>query len=232
MRVLSSGVVGADDAAAIPNNPPVVEFTYYIKEGGVVTQRTLQKTLNQSLIAGHPVEIADGIYTVFGAGALTAGNQLDFAVDGDPDAAGLLPALGINGMMSGFEAGSMAVAQRLLQDPSQLGVAHTRSAGDNANVTTFSGLRARALFGTGQTFDESFQSMVFDIGVQVSQNKRFQENQAIVEKSLQNRRDAQNGVNIDEEVGNLILEQQAYAAAARVITSAKENMETLLNILR
>ncbi len=42
----------------------------------------------------------------------------------------------------------------------------------------------------------------------------------------------QSGVNIDEELGNLIVVQQAYAAAARVITAVDESFQELLRALQ
>jgi flagellar hook-associated protein 1 FlgK len=37
------------------------------------------------------------------------------------------------------------------------------------------------------------------------------------------------GVNLDEEAANLIQYQQSYAAAARIITVARETFQTLLS---
>ena len=40
------------------------------------------------------------------------------------------------------------------------------------------------------------------------------------------------GVNLDEEAANLLLYQQAYAAAAQIISVANEMFDTLLNAVR
>jgi flagellar hook-associated protein FlgK len=37
---------------------------------------------------------------------------------------------------------------------------------------------------------------------------------------------------LDEEVAHLILMQQAYTASARIITTARENITTLLELVR
>jgi flagellar hook-associated protein 1 FlgK len=44
------------------------------------------------------------------------------------------------------------------------------------------------------------------------------------------RRDALSGVSTDEELVNLIQYQTAYQAAARIITTADEMLQTILNI--
>lgn len=50
--------------------------------------------------------------------------------------------------------------------------------------------------------------------------------------SLQNRSDSQKGVNLDEELSQLILYEQAYSAAARVISVIQGMFETLENAVR
>ncbi|MBB3587929.1 FlgK family flagellar hook-associated protein [Sphingomonas sp. BK481] len=47
-----------------------------------------------------------------------------------------------------------------------------------------------------------------------------------------NRRDSVSGVNIDEELGQMVVLQNSYAAAARVMTTASEMYETLLGMIR
>ena len=44
-------------------------------------------------------------------------------------------------------------------------------------------------------------------------------------------RDSAAGVSLDEEMANLIKYQQAYAAAAKLITIADEMMQTLLDTI-
>lgn len=47
-----------------------------------------------------------------------------------------------------------------------------------------------------------------------------------------NRRDTVSGVNIDEELGQMVVLQNSYAAAARVMTTASEMYDTLLGMIR
>jgi len=47
-----------------------------------------------------------------------------------------------------------------------------------------------------------------------------------------NRRDSFSGVNIDEELANMVVLQNSYSAAARVITTASEMYDTLLSMIR
>ncbi|TFI57102.1 flagellar biosynthesis protein FlgK [Sphingomonas parva] len=47
-----------------------------------------------------------------------------------------------------------------------------------------------------------------------------------------NRRDSFGGVNIDEELAQMVVLQNSYSAAARVITTASEMYDTLINMIR
>jgi flagellar hook-associated protein 1 FlgK len=48
---------------------------------------------------------------------------------------------------------------------------------------------------------------------------------------LENHRESISGVSIDEETVNLIKYQNAYQAAAKLIDTADEMMETVLNMI-
>ena len=51
---------------------------------------------------------------------------------------------------------------------------------------------------------------------------------AVVQRLDQDRKNV-SGVNLDEEMVNLVAEQHAYSAAARVITTIDEMLDTLIN---
>ena len=235
MQVMTAGVIGAKSTAAPPNNPPQVQFTYWTGAENAPVQQSMIRTLDDSFAAGRPVEIADGVYAVFGTGTLaTVGSNLQFTVDGQPDQAGILPALGINGMFTGgSRASTIAVDAKLVADPNRLAVAQSRNEGDNANLREMLDLRSKRLFVNDSfALDDFYQGAVSGIGVRIQQATRLGENQDALKASLSNQRETVSGVNIDEEVGAMILQQQAYSAAARVISTARENIQTLLDILR
>jgi flagellar hook-associated protein 1 FlgK len=226
MQVLSGGTVGAASGA------PTVRFSWYEDlGGGVGTLRTTDVTLDADA-ARKPVTIGAGVQATIGAGTLTTGDSLRMIVDGAPDQAGLLGALGINTLLSGHTARDVAVAAAVAADPGRLAVGQTRVAGDNTNVLALNGIRqARILDGGTKTTDDFIASLASGIGSQVDLSKRLGQNQDILAQALQNRRDAVSGVNVDEEVGALIKQQQAYTAAARIITSMQENIRTLMDLV-
>ncbi len=237
MRVVTSGTIGAKTSTnALANQPPVVEFSYWSGSASSPTRQTVQRTLDDKLPAGMPVQIADGVYAVFDAGTLTAtdpGEDATFTVDAQPDQAGLLTALGIGGMFTGSTAASLRVAKTLVDNPTQLNTGLTRAEGDNSNVLRLIGARDEKLFNNGVFgLDDTYNATLSDVGVRIRQADRLSENQTNIKAALENQRQQVSGVNIDEEVGQLIMQQQAYTAAARVITFARENIQTLLDLAR
>ncbi len=55
------------------------------------------------------------------------------------------------------------------------------------------------------------------------------ETEELLVKELQNRKDSVSGVSIDEEMANLVREQHAFNAASRLITTADEMIDTIIN---
>ncbi len=58
----------------------------------------------------------------------------------------------------------------------------------------------------------------------------LQQGQDTVVSALQQRFNAQSGVNIDTEMSNLIALQNAYGANARVMTTIQQMMATLMQV--
>lgn len=236
MRVVTAGTIGAKSSSdPMAAQPPVVEFSYWGGTSASPTQQTVRRTLDDKLPAGTPVQIADGVYAVFDSGTLTLtdpGEDATFTVDAEPDQAGLLPALGIGGMFTGSTAGNLRVDQRLVDDPTQFNTGLTRSEGDNSSVLRLLDARSEKLFNGGVfALDDTYNAILSDVGVRIRQADRLNENQSSIRAALENQRQQVSGVNIDEEVGLMILQQQAYTAAARVITFARENIQTLLDLV-
>jgi flagellar hook-associated protein 1 FlgK len=228
MRVITSGTIGSATSA------PLVEFSYFSGPADAPVAQSIQRVLDDKFQAGSPVQIADGVYAVFGSGTLsTPGNEVSFTVDAEPDQARLLPALGINTMFSGDSASTLSVSEELRKDPNRLGIASSRSEGDNSNLRNMSAIRQERVFdGGSQAIEDFYHTSITGLGVRVSDTKRLKDNQQALGTALENQRQQTSGVSLDEEVAHLILMQQAYTASARIITTARENITTLLELVR
>lgn len=228
IRVAQSGTVGS------AGDPPAITVTWYSGPDGGRTRESSTIVLDDRHPPGSQIAIGDGVYLVFDAGQLSVGGQgVNAIIDGQPDQAGLLPALGINALLSGTSAANISVAAPIVRDPGRLTVGHTRAPGDNANLLDYGRIRDRTVMAAGtQRIDDFYVTTVAEVSLRLEQSRGFADAQQQVLRSLQNRRDSVSGVSIDEEVGLLIIQQQAYSAAARVITMTRENIQTLLDLLR
>ena len=104
--------------------------------------------------------------------------------------------------------------------------------GDNGNAIAIANLQeALTMNGTTATFGAYYDSMVSDAGLAVQQATSYYDHQSQMVLQVENYRESISGVSIDEEAVNLIKYQNAYQAAAKLITTADEMMETVLAMI-
>ena len=85
--------------------------------------------------------------------------------------------------------------------------------------------------GNTATFGAYYDSLVSDAGLGVQQAGLYFDHQSQMVLQLENYRESISGVSIDEETVNLIKYQNAYQAAAKLINTADEMMETILSMI-
>jgi flagellar hook-associated protein 1 FlgK len=83
----------------------------------------------------------------------------------------------------------------------------------------------------GNTFREHFVSLASGVGLDVSNSQKDVDAQATLVDRADQVRNSISGVNVDEEMVSLITQQQAYQAAARIVSVADQMMQTLLTLL-
>lgn len=117
-------------------------------------------------------------------------------------------------------AGSAGAISVSMTDPNQIAASSDQSAGGNGNLTRMSALQTTALAG-GQTPGATYANLVYQVGNLTS--NATAESSATTASLLQlnNQLSSVSGVSIDEESTNLITYQQAYEAAARVVTTVQ-----------
>ena len=85
--------------------------------------------------------------------------------------------------------------------------------------------------GNTTTFSAYYDSMVSDAGHGVEQATSYYSHQSQMVLQVENHRESISGVSIDEETVNLIKYQNAYQAAAKLITTSDQMMQTLLGMI-
>ncbi len=104
--------------------------------------------------------------------------------------------------------------------------------GDNGNAIAIANLQqAQTMNGNTATFGAYYDSLVSDAGLGAQQSGLYYDHQSQMVLQLENYRESISGVSIDEETVNLIKYQNAYQAAAKLINTADEMMETVLTML-
>ena len=83
----------------------------------------------------------------------------------------------------------------------------------------------------GNTVFDFYNTIIGQIGSQVQESGFLKKSQEMVVQNLKNQRDSVSGVSLDEEMVNLIEHEQAYQAAARMVSTVDEMMQTVLNML-
>jgi len=83
--------------------------------------------------------------------------------------------------------------------------------------------------GTTSTVDDFYRNIVGQLGIDSQESQRMQNNFEGIIMQVENRRQSVSGVSIDEEVANMIKYQQAYNAAARIVTSMDQCLDKVIN---
>ena len=110
---------------------------------------------------------------------------------------------------------------------------NTGGVGDNRNALLMSALASNKLMANGTaSINDSYNSLVADVGTGTKQAELNMLAQNRVLDQAISRREAVSGVNLDDEAANLIRFQQAYQAAAQLISVANSLFDTLLNTVR
>jgi flagellar hook-associated protein 1 FlgK len=79
------------------------------------------------------------------------------------------------------------------------------------------------------TLDGFYGQMVAKIGVDTDQATRLADVQQGVLDAAQSRRDSTSGVNLDEEMSDMVRFQKSYNSAARMITTLDDMLETIIS---
>ena len=110
---------------------------------------------------------------------------------------------------------------------------NTGGVGDNRNALLLSAIASDKLMANGTvSITGSYNAMVTEVGTGTKQAELNSLAQNRVLDHALATRESISGVNLDEEAANLLRFQQAYQAAAQVITVANSLFDTLLNAVR
>lgn len=178
--------------------------------------------------------IAKGVFTVdldLSNHLRIRSNQSEYVFGFGRDTSGVLAALGLNTIFTGYNANTIAVDSRLDANPALLGGARSFVPGDQRGALALLALRNQRVLDNGSTtFDDYYEGIVGRLGIEGARIDSLFETQQDILKRMENQREALSGVNLDEELTKLILYQRAFQSAARFITTADSIYESLINM--
>ncbi|MEZ5966725.1 MAG: flagellar hook-associated protein FlgK [Planctomycetota bacterium] len=182
---------------------------------------------------GDEIEVLDGIKVSFGPGDVSASNGNVFALDAlaDTDTTDVLVALGMNSVFWGNSASTLTVNEDLVRDPELLAAGTSGFSGDASNLQRLLDVRDLPLGTLGDASLEDFWAgVVGGIGFESSAAAATSQAQDNLLGALEAERTAVSGVDLDEEMIDLVRFQQAFQAASRFISTVSELSQTLVNL--
>lgn len=221
--VTSSAALDFSDAAGQQNFDPEAHSLNDVAEA---YNRTFGDHLTASVVNNRlHIETKDGKSLLFGT-----------------DTAGLNAALGVNTFFTGTDAGSMEVNVRVSGDQDFLCAGHVNgagemNAGDNTTALSLTALQDADVSiytvqegRTSQSLLDYYNGIVGGVGADVNTAKFNGSYHETMANDLNDRQQEVAGVNLDEEMANLIKYQHAYTAAAKLITTADQMLQTVLSM--
>jgi len=134
-----------------------------------------------------------------------------------------------------FDTNYMSAANIRLSDAidnnvNRIAASTSGEVGDNRNALAMAELRNSKLMSRGTaTISEFYSGLIGQIGIEAGTARSSRENYELLVGQLENSRQSVQGVSLDEELTQMIKYQQAYEAAARVITVMDEALSTVIN---
>jgi len=194
------------------------------KIGALIRARDVHAGLVRERINDFARNLGDSFNEIhrkgFGIGSFETQNGRDFfkgyeGFDGEP-------------------AEGITIVEALAADPSSLSAAFTSGApGDNILANHLVRMMREPLFENGQTsLLGLYENLQSKIGVESANAKEDAKTSQIIQAQLNSQRESTSGVSIDEEAAELLKYQHMFTASSRLITTADQMFQTILDLKR
>jgi flagellar hook-associated protein 1 len=135
---------------------------------------------------------------------------------------------------SGTDASDIAVNTDIVNNSNLLAAALNTEGvpGGNGNAIAISELQnSLSMSGGTATIDDFYDSLISDVGGNVSHAKVNTDHQSMVSIQLSTYREEVSGVSMDEEMVNMVQFQSAYTAAAKLVNTVDEMLQALIEMV-
>jgi flagellar hook-associated protein 1 len=117
-----------------------------------------------------------------------------------------------------------------ISDVNAIAASGTGDVGDSSNALNMSALSNENAVNGQYTISEYYNTMIGDIGVQAQYASSSRANEELLVSQIDNSRESIKGVNIDDELIQMIQTQRVYQSASRVLVTIDSLLETLVNM--
>lgn len=183
---------------------------------------------------GAPIAVANGIEVSFGLGEISAEHNDQFTTTllSDSDSTDLLAAAGINAFFVGSDARTIGVRSDIELNSDLFASSGTGAVGDTSQLLLLGELESMSAAGLGDRSLGSFYGRVIgDLGTDVNRAQTALESSDSLMSSLQDRRNQVSGVNVDEELVDMLRFEQAFQAASRYIATLNDLNDDIMGLL-
>ena len=125
-----------------------------------------------------------------------------------------------------FTPGSTAANLSVQATTATVATSTTGAAGDGTLAGKIADLGDQQL-GSGQTINGMYQQIVTGVGTDAAAADSVSQAQSLSLTQFQTQQQSVSGVSLDEEMTNMVQFQQAYSAAAQVLTTVDNMISTL-----
>lgn len=130
----------------------------------------------------------------------------------------------------------ISVNEEIVNDTDKIAAAGTSDGvpGDNQNALALANLKYSKVSITENgntitcTLDDYYGTLISKLGVDSQEAQRMVDSQEVLVSQLDEQRKAVSSVSIDEEMSKMVMYQHAYNAAARMVTTMDEMLDTII----
>ena len=197
--------------------------TYDPGNGGLLVQ-TATGQVNLTLTGGSlqgTIDARDGTLATLQTNINTLANNLITQVNSIHSGGYGLTGTTGNNFFNGTNASTITVNPTLVNDPSLIQASDSASdPGDNTVALQLADLGTSPQSGLdNETFNDSYDASVAALGSALGNANNQVTDQTTVNTMLSSQRGSVSGVNVDEEMTNMMTYQQAYEASAQMVTT-------------
>ena len=218
--IIGSGTVGVTSGLS-------VEVTNTITGEAIGTF-----SIGDDYLPGEQIHLGEGIELAFNGGTVNNGESFTFDLVANPDETGLLTALGIGTLFSGTPSDGIKINPFVAQSPRNIAASRTGEAADAANLARIIDARDAILFADrNESIEDRLASITTANAFQIEAERASLEYYTEQTTHFENIRDSVSGVDVNEELLNMLQFQRQFQAASRFITAIDQSLNELMQLI-